>query len=211
MMDGETGKFKSLFPRNRIPGILKSIILAGETLAKKRDRDREDWITRRLHQRLICSHPFRNGPLTIQLQPEIPSSEKEADAPGGRIDLLVPTEYGYQIYFALEAKRLRFHSPNGRFKTGNDEYIKNGMMRFITGRYSPYMENGGMIGYVFDGDIANARSGVGKRIESEAERLKLMPPMCLAASQVLPDNHVDETRHDLKTRCFTIYHLFISV
>lgn len=160
-MKGDPGAFKRLFPQKHIPIILSSILDASKLLKKKTEYDREDWITRRLHGRIIRLPAFRDGPaaLSIQLQPEIPSMDLDSNTPGGRIDLLVPSDQGYQVYFAIEAKRLRFLSPGGQFKSGNDEYVKNGMMRFIKGRYAPLMENGAMLGYVFDGYTDTAMLG----------------------------------------------------
>jgi len=212
-MKGDSGAFKRLFPQKHIPIILSSILDASKLLKKKTEYDREDWITRRLHGRIIRLPAFRDGPaaLSIQLQPEIPSMDLDSNTPGGRIDLLVPSDQGYQVYFAIEAKRLRFLSPGGQFKSGNDEYVKNGMMRFIKGRYAPLMENGAMLGYVFDGYTDTARLGVDGYICEKARELKLKHPKGLVKSEILPDGSVDETRHSLTGRIFTIYHIFIDI
>jgi hypothetical protein len=212
-MSGASGPFKRLFPENHIPVILSAILQAGKSLCKVTEHDQEDWITRRLHARIIRLPLFRDGPTTInfQLQPEIPSMNLDSNTPAGKIDLLVPCNRGYQSYFAIEAKRLRFLSPGGRFNTGNREYVRNGMMRFIKGQYSPFMETGAMLGYVFDGNIETARFGVGEYILKKARELKLNPQGQLAKSELLPQESVDETRHHLKDRTFTIYHIFIDI
>lgn len=212
-MKGDLGAFKRLFPQKHIPIVLSSILDASKLLKKKTECDREDWITRRLHGRIIQLPAFRDGPaaLSIQLQPEIPSMDLDSNTPAGRIDLLVPSDQGYQVYFAIEAKRLRFLSPSGQFKPGNDEYFKNGMMRFIDGQYSPFMKAGAMLGYVFDGDTGKARLGVDVYIRTKARELKLKHPKRFVKSEILPDEPVDETRHDLASRIFTIYHMFIDV
>lgn len=210
--DSGSGSFKRLFPQKRIPFILSSILQTGKSLHKKTDHDKEDWITRRLHARMIRLPSFRDGPiLNIQLQPEIPSIDMDSDTPAGRIDLLVSCNRGYQVYFAIEAKRLRYCLPGGQFKTGNDEYVKNGMMRFVEGQYAPFMETGAMLGYVFDGNIEKARSGVDKYVRIEARKLRLKPPEQLDNSEILPKESIDETHHDLDNRAFTIYHIFIDV
>jgi len=212
-MIGDSEPFKRLFPQKHIPIILSSIFNAAKSLNKKTEHDREDWITRRLHARIIRLPLFRDGPtaINIQLQPEIPSSDLDSNTPAGRIDLLVSCNQGYQVYFAIEAKRLRFLSPSFQFKIGNDEYVNNGMMRFIKGQYAPFMETGAMLGYVFDGDTDTARSDVDGYIRYRGRELMLKHPEELVKSQIVLDHSVDETCHDLADRSFTIYHIFIDV
>jgi hypothetical protein len=85
------------------------------------------------------------------------------------------------------------------------------MMRFVAGQYTPFMEASAMIGYVYDGETDNARSGIDRYIKSKAKKLKLKSPKRLMRSSILPDKPIDETRHDLKKRSFTIYHIFLAV
>jgi len=157
MSNREAEAYRPLFPTKHIPIVLISIVQAASTLTKKTDRDREDWITRRLHARLIRIREFRDGPFDIRLQPEIPSLDPDADTPAGRIDLLVSCGLGHEVYFAVEAKRLRVCSSNGHItSSGSREYVLAGMMRFVNGQYAPHMEAGAMLGYVFDGKIDKA-------------------------------------------------------
>jgi hypothetical protein len=89
--------------------------------------------------------------------------------------------------------------------------VKDGMMRFVTGQYAPLMETSAMLGYVFDGEIDKARSGLDKYILGKAKELKLKPPERLVRSPILQDKPIDETCHDFKMRLFTIYHIFLGV
>ncbi|HOI95766.1 MAG TPA: hypothetical protein PK250_13760 [Syntrophobacter fumaroxidans] len=210
-MSGEIGDYKQLFPETSIPVILSSIAQAGAVLRKKTDTDREDWLTRRLRAQIIKVPEFRESPLGIWVQPEIPAPDPDANAPGGRIDLLVSCDGGPEVYFAIEAKRLSFRSPNGRKISGSSEYVKDGMMRFVTGQYAPHMRAGAMLGYVFDGNVESARSNIDKSIRKKAPQLKLADPKCLVPSSILSKTPIDETRHDLTRRPFTIYHVFVDV
>ena len=207
----EARAFKPLFPRKNIPPVLSSILQAGETLNKKTANDHENWISRRLCRRLKWIFPFRDGPLNICLQPEIVSVDSDENTPAGQIDFVVSCGLGAEVYFAIEAKRLRVRSAGGKLDAGNDDYVKDGMMRFVTGQYAPFMKSGAMLGYVYDGDTGKARSGIAKYIQHKAKQLKLMPPRRLAKSYILPNKPIDETRHDLRKRSFTIYHIFIAV
>lgn len=211
-MENEAKEFRKLFPRGQIPIVLLSILQAGKTLRKKTEKDREDWITRRLYVRLICIPIFRDGPLGIHLKPEIVDpDEPDANMPTGELDLLVSIGHGYEIYFPLEAKRLRVIYANGRLETGSDKYIKEGMMRFVSGQYAPFMEAGAMLGYVYDGNTVEARSDIDRSLQNHAVKLRLLAPQKLSRSQILEDMPVDETLHSLETRIFTIYHVFLAV
>jgi hypothetical protein len=86
------------------------------------------------------------------------------------------------------------------------------MMCFIEQRYGKRLASGGMLGYVFDGNVETARISVAASIEANREKLKIAPPFKLVVSSVLPgDSRVSETIHTLAHGEFTIYHLFIAV
>ncbi len=211
MMGVTAGRFKRLFPQKRIKRVISAVLHAGSFVKKETNSDREDDITAQLHERLILSYPFRDGPLSIQRQPEIPASGPKTDYRYGQVDLLVPTELGYQVYFAIEAKRMRYFSPNGSFIPGNSAYVKDGMMRFVTGRYAALMGSGAMLGYVFDGQTDQARYDIDQFIQGKANELRLKAPKRFRPSKLLPGKSIDETHHDLTKRHFTIYHIFIAV
>ena len=94
---------------------------------------------------------------------------------------------------------------------GNNDYVNDGMLRFVTGQYAPFMKTGAMLGYVFDRDIIKARSGVSGYIKKKAKELKLLPPNQLTKASILPGKPIYETRHSLKKRYFIIYHMFLPV
>ena len=133
-MAGEARAFEVLFPKRHIPMILISILQAGENLRKKTANDLEDWISRRLYWRLIRIYLFRDGPLDIRLQPEIVSLYSDENTPAGKIDFVVSCGLGAEVYFAIEAKRLRVRSTRGKMDAGNDDYVNDGMMRFVSGQ-----------------------------------------------------------------------------
>ncbi len=211
MINGDSRGFRRLFPQKQIPIILSAILREGESIRKKTEKDREDWLSRRLCSRLIKIPIFRDGPLGIHPKQEILSSDPESDGAAGEIDILVSCGRGSEVYFAIEAKRLRFTSSGGIFKTGSDEYVKNGMMRFVEGKYAPFMERGAMLGYVFDGDTETARFDIDRYISKKAKMLMLMTSKQFEKSGILPREPVYETHHDLNRRVFIIYHMFLEV
>ena len=212
MTHNPVGTYGRLFPQHHIPVILLLILQVGKTIRKKTSTDLEDWLTTKLHRRLIHEPIFRDGPLRIDPQTSIVSSETdpEKNTPEGRLDLQVSCGHGYEVYFAIEAKRLRVSLPS-RFFSGGPEYVKDGMLRFITGQYAPFMHAGAMLGYVYDGETENARAEVDRQIQKKAKELRLKGAKRLMASPILPGHPIDETNHDLKNRPFTIFHLFLDV
>jgi len=204
--------FIKLFPQRHIPVILFLILKVGKQMHKQSETDREDWLTTRLYRRLIREPSFRDGPLQVHLQPDIASSEVDIDTHTveGRLDLQVSCGHGSEVYFAIEAKRLRVALPSGFF-SGCREYVTEGMMRFVTGQYAPFMQSGAMLGYVYDGDIKHARTEINRQIQNHASALKLNPPQKLSRSRIIPCQSIDETQHDLDGRYFILYHLLIVV
>jgi len=86
------------------------------------------------------------------------------------------------------------------------------MMCFVEQRYARDLTSGGMLGYVFDGDVEKARHSVGAEILKNRDKLKCTPPFALMASEIVPgDLRISETIHGLADGDFTIYHLFVAV
>lgn len=212
MTDYLGGVYERLFPQKRIPVILRLILQVGKKLRKQSETDREDWLTTRLYRQLIREPSFRDGPMQIHLQPDIVNSEVDPDTNTveGRLDLQVSCGHGAEVYFAVEAKRLRVSLPSGFF-SGSREYITEGMMRFVTGQYAPFMQAGAMLGYVYDGNRKNARADIDRLVLKHERELKLKEPKKLVPSTLILHQCIDETKHDLRNRSFTVYHIFLSV
>lgn len=210
MADGKGNALKELFPEEHIPTILTFILKAGSTLRKKTDSDREDWLSHRLCNTIKMFQEYRDSAIRIQYKAYPDSTDLDLDIPLVEFDLQVQPRESEGSYFVIEAKRLRVRYPS-RFESGSNDYVEEGMMRFVTGKYAPQMESSAMLGYVFDGDIVEARAGIDKSVKSKADELKLNPPKRLKPSRILPGKSIDETCHDLANRTFTIYHIFLPV
>lgn len=212
MMGNPGVVYERLFPQKRILVILRLILQVGKKLRKQSETDREDWLTTRLHRQLIHEPVFRDGPMLIHLQPDIVNSEidPEKNTVEGRLDLQVSFNLGYEVYFAIEAKRLRVSLPS-KFFSGSREYVEDGMMRFVTGQYAPFMQAGAMLGYVYDGDTKKARTDIDRQVQKKAKKIKRKEPKKLATSTLIPHQCIDETKHDLGKRSFTVYHILLAV
>nr|VFK56928.1 MAG: hypothetical protein BECKTC1821F_GA0114240_101324 [Candidatus Kentron sp. TC] len=219
-MPSEVGSFKRFFPEGQIPHILSAILRVN--LSRESDYEKEVKVTERLCKKLKKTPWYRDAPLHIEPeQPNVSLNSKTGKRIGGRIDLLVwpKGERDSEIYFAIEAKRLRYHHfPSDDFEEGNSKYVgEGGMMCFVTGKYAPFMKSGAMLGYVFDGDTEKARAGVGALIRKRADTLEMMPPRGLVPSGILLEEPVWETCHrraahrGVNNRIFILYHILIAV
>jgi hypothetical protein len=117
-------------------------------------------------------------------------------------------------YFAIEAKRLRFMQPGGKFDTGNGEYVteNQGMRCFTDERYVEGLNAGAMLGYVYDSNIDAAKKGINGLMLKHSKRLKCKEPHQLTASTLFNDKEcIDETIHTLDGRDFRLFHIFFAV
>jgi hypothetical protein len=150
---------------------------SGATTQQRRNRPpREDPITRRLVVRLKQDASLRTR-MFIESQYEIlPGSMEVEPNPVGYLDIAIlffaQTD---RLCFAMECKRLNVPREQGRATLAR-EYVENGMMRFVTGQYSPDLPLGGMVGYVMDGDTPAAYTAIVEQIEQHAA-----PLLCDAA------------------------------
>ena len=85
------------------------------------------------------------------------------DNSNGRVDIRILSKNDFQIdeaYYIIECKRLDNKNLNG-ISGLNAEYVKNGILRFTTGRYSTYYRLSGMIGFIVKPlDISNNISNI---------------------------------------------------
>ncbi len=218
MVMGSAGNAKEwkrdLFPHELIPEILELVINAWKISPKPNPLDLEVSISEELIKK-IRIEKNRRGDLPFHVWAEVKTLDTQAENQG-RTDILfaylgTPKE---EIHFVFECKRLRIpYPPPSRLATNNSGYVNDqGMMCFITGKYSGSVTNGGMIGYVMDGQIKEAITSVGKLIKTKRFSLKLAKDTGLEHSSIMDDSqNIRETRHVLCKRNFTIHHIFLAV
>ena len=202
-----------LFPEGFIPEIIELVTATWGTFKNPNRHEHEERITRRFAERVRQEKNRRDDlPFKIRVEVSIPDVENGQEI--GRVDFI----FDYigtireEVYFAFECKRLRIPYESG-LDTNNSEYTnEQGMMCFITGKYSEGLSFGGMIGYVMDGKSEKAILSVGKIIKNKRLALKLAKDTGLERSSVMGDSqNVRETRHILNERKFTIHHIFLAV
>ena len=207
---GDPGLWATLFPDGLVPEILCLILQTWSAAPQFGADELEVPITLRFTERLGQRKESKQLPFSIW--PETPETEPETGAIAGRIDIRFVHGYRERVYFALECKRLSVVRTTGRRESLAGDYIDDGMMRFVEGKYGANLDKGGMLGYVMDGNVPNAQNSVKAAIMSRKATLCMDEPGNLQRSSVLPgDNRVKETRHRLGSVDFVMHHVFLAV
>ncbi len=199
-----------LFPTDLIPNILELVLDTWAAFKKPQKTEHENLITQRFSDKLRKRKNERMA-LPFKIRTEVQTIETN-----GRIDIL----FDYtgtnreEVYFALECKRLRIPYAN-RSKTpklnGGEYTGEQGMMCFVSGKYSAGLNHGAMAGYVMDGNASEAIQQIKKSIRKKKNMLKLADNSFFAIYPTLNNKMIRETRHNLTNRLFTIYHIFLAV
>jgi hypothetical protein len=208
MMAGEPDSWDDLFRGQLVPAILALVLEAWDRIEKPTDDEHEDKISVRLYVALRTGKDRNRHPFQIHYQAV--EVDIDLNKVTGRKDIVFfPSLYDEDIYFCLEAKRL-----NARIgdvmKSLADEYVKEGMQRFIDGKYSKQIRHGGMLGYVLDGDIDRAMKNVWNNILSNHKFLGMDSPGDWIDSRLHPNTKETQHRRNVGVSPFCIYHLFVS-
>ena len=132
----------------------------------------------------------------------------------GRNDLTFfpPQNHRQKVFFTVECKRLHVTTDSG-FRHLADEYVKEGLQRFVEGKYSSGLPCGGMLGYVMDNRTTEAFTRVCREINSKRRILKMEAnEMLQSPSSILPaqPQSIDSIHHR-EDGVFTVYHLLVGV
>ncbi|MBN1570704.1 MAG: hypothetical protein JXA73_22875 [Acidobacteria bacterium] len=215
-MSNDAAEWIPLFPEEEIHFILAAVLRSGARLKKSHETELENDLSDRLRDLLDQDQDFRERPVEIFREIPLYDRRRARQKQRGRADLLFLFSTGAKKpwpCFVIEAKRLNVTFPSG-WQSLVSEYVTGdqGMMCFIEERYSTGLANGGMLGYVFDGDAERALNSVHKLIEVNREKLKCAKPLSLKQSSILGGKPgVSESIHSLARNVFVIYHLFLPV
>jgi hypothetical protein len=208
---GNAGIWADTFPEELIPRILDLVVKTWGAFDKPSPSDHEVPITRRFRSALKQAKDLQRLP--VRIDRESAEDNPHTGDELGRIDLKFcpATSALEEVYFAFECKRLNAIDSGVR-RTLAPEYVSQGMLRFITGQYGPAMTDGGMLGYVLDGNCNDAIRLVERNVTSRAAELNLAAPAKLNRSSVRPANNmIRETAHNLgRSRNFRIHHVFLD-
>ena len=192
-----------------VPDILRLVWSTWQAMPSLAPDALEDPTTEELCRRLRESRTAADLPFRVDIQMvELGAS---ADAEQGRMDIVFsPLVPGEQVYFCLECKRLSV--TKGGTKRGlATEYVVHGMMRFMTGQYGSAVQDGGMLGYVLDGDVVAAMGRVSAAVGARWQELGMESPGIMLQSSVLSTVEGARESHHRRGETrdpFVIHHLF---
>ena len=198
-----------------VPEILRLVVETWGEMTPPAPDQLEDAITNQLCVALRRNRDLRN--LMFLVNPQMVILEPDAGEVLGRMDIaflptgkdVVPDE---DAYFCLECKRLNVIK-DGRKRSYASEYVKCGMLRFVTGQYSRSVRHGGMLGYVLDGDIDNAIDNVENNIRKHRVKLRILgsdtflPSAYLDGIQISRESHHQRANESVP---FHIHHMFMA-
>jgi len=171
--------------------------------AVKGDMTHEDHITNHLVAALIRTKkmPGRIVPQYALLSP----NAQQLLQVGSKIDFVLTIGDDEDVYLACECKRLNVPYKK-KTRALAHEYVRDGLMRFVTGQYSHGLPLAMMLGYVMnkDADVAQKRVkraiGRSKTIQlksSADEPLVAGKPIRFSTSHTCASGHEIQVRHTL--------------
>lgn len=202
--------FVALFPYEDIPRIIQNIQDCCTSLKRLEPCEKENNLSKRLYLKLCCLPEYRRGPIVPLWESWLVDLTNANAEIAGRADILFLCG-GLETYFLVEAKRLFVTYPGGTKDALVDEYIQEGMMRFVSGQYASKMTEGAMLGYVFDSTVPIMRNALSSAVAKQSGKLQLAGNGAWRSSALAIIPSVDETRHDLGNRSFTMYHILTEV
>ena len=208
---GNSVQWDDLFEQDLIPAVLALVISAWDQMQKLGQDAREDDISVHLYRALLNGKDRNAHAFLIRYQ-DVEIHDDVSKESGRKDIVFFPSLFDEPIYFCLEAKRLNA-LVSGRRKSLADEYVKEGMQRFVDGKYSRHVRHGGMLGYVLDGDIVRAIANVSNCIRRHQAALRMDGPAGLHRSRIRPDDpRARETRHRRRNEAiaFCLHHLFVA-
>jgi hypothetical protein len=138
--------------------------------AKKNEMTHEDHITEHLVQSLIRTKSLP-GRIVYQYTLLVEDGAGNVSM-SSNIDFVLTIGADEDVYLACECKRL-----NVPYKTGMrglvGEYVKDGLMRFISGQYSKGLPVAMMLGYVMNAQTDQAHQGVKRAMAFRSASIRL--------------------------------------
>lgn len=177
---------RELFPAGFAGEVMALILEVWGRFSRDRAVRLEEPITALFQRALIDAYDASGRAWFIEL--ESPIIDPTYGTELGRNDLRIypPNHCRQTIFFVVECKRLHVTRPSGFVHLAN-EYVEEGVQRFVDGQYAGNLPCGGMLGYVMDNRLDDAMVNVNQAIEARCESLKMstQDPM-RSPSSILP-------------------------
>ena len=151
------------------------------------------------------------GPPQIVNEPAARKSRRSLK-PDGFIDFKMFYGWGTQEdYFGIECKRIS-SSTSGKDKGLATEYVNQGVMRFVTGIYSPGHDFAAMIGFVIDGKLNECAERVQQRLTKYCQKICLEDDWAVEHDFGTQQNLYRTThRQHNQNFLFRLLHLFLVI
>lgn len=221
---------RRLFPAGFGAEVMRLISETWRTFAPHRGLRLEDRITAVFRLALIDAYVAAGR--TWFITQEDPIVDPTYGTQEGRNDMnFYPAHHhGQKVFFTVECKRLHVsrpptieaqlkamtagkRKPKPTFEHLADDYVEDGMQRFVDERYSRGLPCGGMIAYVLDNRVGAAFARI--RVEIAARRVPLAMkarPLLITPSTALPAcQHSADTTHRRSDGPFVLHHLLLGV
>lgn len=212
MIAGDAAHWDDFFEQSLIPQVFDYVINSWEQTPVPEPSELEDVVSDRLYAQMLKSKQRNDFPFLISR--EDLEFDLELAKESGRKDIVFyPSLQEQDIYMCLEAKRLNANV-SGRKRSCASEYVKDGLQRFVDGKYAKCVRHGAMLGYVLDGDVSNAMGNVEKNIRARTSELGMPEGSGFLDSTIrATDPFARETHHTRKNKNregIRVHHLFLE-
>lgn len=207
---GDASSWDDFFQQNLVPTVLAYITTTWEQMPKPGRSDLEDAISDKLYSALLKAKLRNELPFLIRRE-DLEFDTDLAKETGRKDIVFFPSLKEEEIYLCLEAKRLNALISGVR-RSLADEYVKEGMQRFVDRKYARSVRHGAMLAYVLDGKTDRAIQNVENNIRKRLSKLRMDKNGGLVASTIRPgDRRTKETSHrrEYEKVLFRIHHLFV--
>lgn len=212
MIVGDISHWDDFFQQNMVPAVLAYIVVTWEQMPKPGPSDLEDAVSNKLYSALVNAKRRNDFPFLIRRE-DLEFDTDLAKETGRKDIVFFPSLQEQEIYLCLEAKRLNA-VVSGVRRSLADEYVKEGMQRFVDGKYARFVQHGAMLGYVLDGNTDRAIRNVESNIRKRGKVLCMNEKSCcFVASAIRPADPCTKETHHYRlndSRRFCIHHLFVS-
>jgi len=123
----------------------------------------EDDITNVLRREMVCVKKAMKPQPRFRIEREPQSDIVDDGTPIGLIDIQIGYAFDEVLYIAIECKRI-----SSAGNTLARKYVREGIHRFVTGKYSGGHALGGMVGYVICGNPAACTTRVQQQLVKES-------------------------------------------
>ncbi|MAC55594.1 MULTISPECIES: hypothetical protein [Gimesia] len=212
MITGGAEHWDDFFEQSLIPQVFDYVINSWEQVPVPEPGELEDVVSDQLYTQMLKSKQRNHFPFLISR--EDLEFDLELAKESGRKDIVFyPSLQEQDIYMCLEAKRLNA-IVSGKKRSCASEYVKDGLQRFVDGKYAKCVRHAAMLGYVLDGDVSNAMGNVEKNILSRTSELGMLEGSGFLDSTIrVTDSFAKETHHARKKNNgekIRVHHLFLE-